>query len=752
MKNIISVIVLIHLNLFSQTNKVDSLYNALKISKTDTGKINTINSLASELIRRNIDSAFYFSQKAIELSNKINFKLGALEGSYISSVIKQQKESNSDISAVIDSLINQTENLKIKNEKDVYSQNKLLARMYRTLGNNYDKIANYDKAVEYYKKCIVKCEKIKLESFLGAMYLQLGWAYNRAGNYSNAIKYHFLSLKVSEKLKNNLKIASSYNAIGAVYMAQKKWNDALFYLNKTVEIGEKNDLFGILVSANYNIATIYISENNPQKAIAYADKASTYSLKENNPYGRTLALLVLADSYSGLNKHDLAINVNKEALTIAENLADSNLIANCYVSMTHKYKCAGNMREAIKYGESAFGKCQRIDAKELLSILIPFLTECYSKTNNYKKAFELKVLEVQINDSISSENNEREILNQSYQYQYQKKSLADSLEFINQKKITQLQNQSKLKEEQNKRFTLYVVLILLLALAGFIFNRFKATQKQKILIEHQGERLKIAHLNLEEKTKEVQDSIIYSKEIQNIFLKSITNSKEYFSNSIMYYKPKAVVSGDFYWYKEINDNLYVVVGDCTGHGVPGAIISVLAIQSLEKTILQLTNVEKLHQLNEFMNDEFKQYYNQDNYVSIGLDFSIICINKTSRKLYVSGSGATILLKNKSNELLVEKFASINIGGIYPRFYSPNTVCYDMDKLQAVYLYSDGIVDQKGEFTHKKYSTKKLKNLIVNLNTTSATEALTIIEKELNDWKGNSIQIDDMTLLGIQFSS
>ena len=361
----------------------------------------------------------------------------------------------------------------------------------------------------------------------------------------------------------------------------------------------------------------------------------------------------------------------------------------------------------------------------------------------------MQSLSLLIHDSILSKANSQELVKQELKYAYEKKALADSLNYENQKKITEISNEEELKIEENKQITLSVILGLAILSALFIFNRFRLIKKQKSIIESQSKNLESTHNELEERSREIRESILYSKEIQNAFLKSPTNSENYFKDTVLLYRPKDVVSGDFYWYKEIGGDMYVAVGDSTGHGVPGAIISVLAIQSLEKTIHKITNIGVLHRLNEYIKHEFNAYYNDKDHVSIGLDYSIICISKTNEKLYVSGSGSTVLVKDISNKLETNKFDNINIGGSAPAVYEPSTVIYNLNQVQSIFLYTDGIVDQKGKTSGKKFGTKKLKHMIMNLNTKDAGTAKEKMDKELDDWMKDESQVDDITLLGIQ---
>lgn len=157
-------------------------------------------------------------------------------------------------------------------------------------------------------------------------------------------------------------------------------------------------------------------------------------------------------------------------------------------------------------------------------------------------------------DSILNKSNQQELVRQEFKYNYDKQALSDSLNYANQKKLSEIETQVKFKSEKNKRITLYFGLALVFIFAVFMFNRFRITQKQKNIIEQQSQKLELTHHALEEKTKEIKDSILYSKEIQNTFLKSPTNSKNYFNDTLLIYKPKDVVSGDFIGIKSLTKN------------------------------------------------------------------------------------------------------------------------------------------------------------------------------------------------------
>ena len=750
MKKITILLTIINLTLFGQTNKIDSLYKVIKNTKTIKDKINTWNAIAVEYIDINPDSSNYYAYKSKEWSVKINYQYGEYEAlttlGTITYLVGKSEEG-------LVFLLKSFPNIERYSKKDTsYAVRKLFALYNKIVGNNYYMLGNLDSALVKYNKTNKLYEKIGDKKGIASSLLNIANIQSLKGDVNATLTNLFTVLKIAEQTKDLNLTADCNNSIGKIFYDQNEKEKALVYFKQALKLSTDGNILTTMSVISFNISNVLLEKGKIDEALTYAEKSLQYAEKTNSDNAKARAMSVIGIIYEAQNKNDKSLEMHKKTLVIVEKTKDFYTTLMTYESLSKIYTKINNNSQSLYYGKKALAIANDLKSPVDITRISGLLTKLYKKMGDFENALVMKELSVAMNDSIISQKNQKALISQEFKYTYGKKALQDSLSYINERKIVQLENKSKLKVEQNKRIALYVILGLSIILGSFIFNRFKVTQKQKGLIETQSKRLEIAHINLEEKTREVQDSIIYSKEIQNIFLKSITQSENYFNDSILYYKPKAVVSGDFYWYKELDDNLYIVVGDCTGHGVPGAIISVLAIQSLEKVVPLLKSIENLHEINELMNDEFKQYYLQEKHVSIGLDFSVICLNKPSRKLYLSGSGATILLKNKQNELLVEKFASINIGGIYPHFYNPHTMCFDIDNLQAVYLYTDGIVDQKGELTHKKYSTRKLKNLIVDLSTNNAAEALAIIEKEFDDWKSNGAQIDDMTFLGIQFSS
>lgn len=735
----------------SQTKKIDSLKLALSFSKIDTLKVNCFIALAAEFKNTNPDTSLFYAKKALELSQKIKFDLGEADSYFWIGTAYFNFGKNEDAILMLTRAKIIIDQLCIVNKKEIKRIKKSAAKICNTIGNVYSSSGNYQQALKNHQEALKIRQILHDKVGISASFNNIALIYSRQGNYSEALKNHFKSLKIKELLNNKEGMAVSYNNIGLIYKDQGNNNQALKHLRSSLSAAKEVGLLNIISTCHLNIGAIYVDQKKYKEGLENLIESYNIAKEIESKEDISNALGTIGQLYFVQGKYSEALENLFSALKLKEELEDNSGISSFLNSIGEVYLKKGDFKNAIFYGEKSLQYARKTNNLLLIQQSSYSLIGGYKTSGNFKNALEMQQLYFASRDSILSDKNQKESLRNEFQYNYEKQSLSDSLNYVNEKKISELANLSQLNIEKNKRITLYVGLVFLILLIAFVFNRFRITKQQKNTIELQTKKLEITHHELEEKTKEIKDSILYSKEIQNTFLKSPTNSKTYFQDTFLYYRPKDIVSGDFYWYKEIDNELFIVVGDCTGHGVPGAIISVLAIQSLEKTITKIDNHNNLHQLNEFMKNEFNVYYNAGGHVSIGLDYSIICLNSKENKVYITGSGATVLVKDNDNNLKAEKFDTINIGGSAPAIYEPKTSVYDFKSVQSVFLFTDGVIDQKGEETGKKFGTKKLKDMILNLNTNDSSVAIKIIENEMTKWIGNTEQIDDITLLGIQIN-
>ncbi len=344
--------------------------------------------------------------------------------------------------------------------------------------------------------------------------------------------------------------------------------------------------------------------------------------------------------------------------------------------------------------------------------------------------------------------------------------------------------------------TIWFYLILILAISMFIFSiyririvRLKKRQeelenivtkrtaeinKKKEEIQAQTDNLiKVNNILVETKKeiefqhKHIKDSINYASKIQEALLSSIKPINEFFSEYFIYFRPRDIVSGDFYWTQKIDNCLLFAVADCTGHGVPGAFMSLLSISFLNEIVVKRKIIQAnlvLEELRELIKISLKQ---SSDFTSSkdGLDIALCSVNTKTNELQYSGAyNPLYIIRNKSivnktdaiakiieknKYKLLEIKANKQPIGVFPKenpFVNHKIKLYKNDKL---YLFSDGYIDQFGKVTSRKFMSKTFKNLLLYINNKKMSEQNNIIDKTLIEWKKDLEQIDDILVMGMK---
>jgi len=340
-----------------------------------------------------------------------------------------------------------------------------------------------------------------------------------------------------------------------------------------------------------------------------------------------------------------------------------------------------------------------------------------------------------MNDSIQSKENQKRSIQLEYQLHY------DSLSREQEKKeaVANAEHKADLKREEDLRNFIFSGLIIIALFSVFLLNRFRITHKQKKLIEDQHNKLETTHLDL-------TDSINYAKRIQAAVLPSDKTIKSYLKDSFVIYLPKDIVAGDFYWIEENEDNILFAAADCTGHGVPGAMVSVFGNNALNRSVREFGLTlpgEILSKSREIMISEFEK---SDEEVKDGMDIALCNLNKN--KLYFSGAYNPLWIV-RDGKLLEFKGDNQPIGRF--RNSAPfNTHEINLIKGDLIYLFSDGYSDQFGGERGKKFKIINFKKLILSISKKPIEEQKKILLDTFYSWKGDFEQIDDICIIGMRF--
>lgn len=272
-------------------------------------------------------------------------------------------------------------------------------------------------------------------------------------------------------------------------------------------------------------------------------------------------------------------------------------------------------------------------------------------------------------------------------------------------------------------------------------------KKEKQAVEELHKQLKNAFREIEDKNKDITDSIIYSRRIQEAMLPETGILDGLLTDWFIFSQPKDIVSGDFYWFEKLNEKLIMIIGDCTGHGVPGALLSVVGTMLLNKVVKEKSIVKPADILFE-MNIELGRFFKQRE-ASDGMDIAICSIDLNNHQIEFAGANRPLWIMHQHGleELKPSKNA---IGGVHgPEAATYKTHIKTLEPGDMIYMFTDGIIDQFGGEKNKKLMKKKFSTFISSLRFKHMIEQKVIIENYINDWKGEHDQVDDILVIGIK---
>lgn len=263
-------------------------------------------------------------------------------------------------------------------------------------------------------------------------------------------------------------------------------------------------------------------------------------------------------------------------------------------------------------------------------------------------------------------------------------------------------------------------------------------------------RIETQRADLENKNNSIMDSLIYAQRIQEALLPSEEYFRRHFKESFILYKPKDIISGDFYWIGEKENKIFIVAADCTGHGVPGALMSMIGHNLLDKII----NVDNVHQpskvldiMSRGLEKTFSREKNVGSIIRDGMDIGLCVVDKPKRRVEFAGAFFPLYIV-RDNRLLDIKGDKYPLGMTPPdTLYTNNEI--DLFENDMMYLFSDGYVDQFGGVENKKFMYRRFRYLLMNIHQFPVEDQKLILEENIRTWMGNVPQIDDILVMGFK---
>ena len=815
---------------------IDSLIAVLPKEKEDTNKVNAYIKLFGEYIKfGDKDKALVFAQKGLSISSNIKFLKGEAKClrsigtvylyksdygkalNYISKALKINEAIN-DKYGIIDSyqglgniysyqsdypkaLDYYFKSLKIEDSisnelprgrasryqlKDFFNSEaeprginrqpnkQSTAYLYSTIAGIYREQHDYPKALEYSFKCLKIMETLNDKKGIGVSYCDLGLIYRYKGDYPKALDCFLKYLKFNEELNNKQAMGTAYTNIGCIYSDQLDNLHSLFYFYKSFNTAKLLDnKTGIILSSGN------ISEN-------YLDIYQNDSLSK----GQTL---ITKEHISHTELRDSALVYLNIGLDVAEKLQEKywkSFVMSQFGNFYYKQK---KYNEAVAYYLKSYSIVDSTHIMREKMWRSRDILSCYKNMKNWEVAYKWFETYIQCKDSIFNETKNKEITAKEMNYEFEKKQDAAKAEQDKKDAMSM----AKLNQEKTKSYALYGGLALLLTFGGFMFNRFKVTQKQKNTIEQKEKETQNQKTIVEEKNKEITQSIEYALRIQTAILPPTRIVKQYLENSFILYKPKDIVAGDFYWMETvgITDSKFQISNstqqseisnlqseiilfaacDCTGHGVPGAMVSVVCHNALNRAVREFGLTQPAAILDKTAEIVIENFSKSEEDIKDGMDISLVSLkfesskSKVAKLEWAGANNPLWIVRSRHSELvsespdfemlkqvqnddyeLIETKADKQPIGMNDDSKPFTNHTFTLNAGDTIYLFTDGFADQfGGETGEKKLTRKKFKEVLLSIQNKSMEDQCIALDNFIVDYRKQVEQIDDILVMGVR---
>jgi serine phosphatase RsbU (regulator of sigma subunit) len=772
--------------LLAQNHKIDSLRMVLPRQKDDTSKVNTLLSLAAELETTSPDSSLLLSRQALVISRKADWQKGIIGAIYDIGVYTYVKGDLNNAWLYVDSALiysNEYKSTKrlnsiynmlgnIASDQDKYavgldyyfkalaldsiSGKKSIADLYNNIGLNYQDLGNYVNAEEYYFKALRMYEQENNQEGIATIYTNLGNLYDLQGDHKKGLEIKFKALKIDSAAGNNENLILGYQTVGNGFLLNSDYINALQYNYRSIELAAK---MGVE-------SQIYASYSNIGEAFAaFYDDDSTHS--------------EITYSINGIIKHvkyeallDSALFNEKRCIYYANKANNRSSLIDAYENIGDIYTSQKDTKQALAFYSAALNLADSLGVLQERMHESQVLGHAYTRMGNYEEATKYLNDALKLKDSLYGVEKQKAIGNIEAQFVFDKRLLE-------QKKENEKEQAVADEEQKRQKYVIATISLglgIVLIFLTLLFRRYRLTNKQKRIIESQKKevdaaygQLNNAHAQLQEKDKDITDSIAYARKIQSAILPTEESMQEQIGDCFVLYKPRDIVSGDFYWFHSTGNKLIFAVVDCTGHGVPGAFMSMIGNSILNQVVIENKATEASDILNQMRNNLLKQLQQkgQESVSRDGMDMAIGIWDRTKNTLQYAGANSSLYFvrKNISTmssqnqkqrphgndmlEILPDKQPIGYQEGKMESDFTTHTI--QLQKNDLVYIASDGYQDQFGGEKNKKFTSRAFRDLLVSMADKPIDKQKQILNGTIETWKGAYAQTDDICVMGIRIS-
>ena len=629
----------------------------------------------------------------------------------------------------------------IANTKDDTTRVKRLVNLSNNLSNS-----DFKNAIQYANEALDLASKVNYIKGKAKAYNSLADAYWFHSDYEKAQQYYFKAYRINDSIHDQKAVAFSLYNIGWILCIQQHNYESDKYLYQSLQIYQSiKDTSGLLSIYNA-LASYYVDRSlNEKTTKQYFDSAIVYFNKGVNYAKQSKSYSNLGKYYGNMGDlfyqqgdYNSSMFYNTKSLEIHQKLQDSSSIIISLLNIGLCEMQTNHVKEAISKFKVTYGFTKRHDIKDIRIIALHSLAQSNYKLGKYKDGFDAYQEYVDLKESIDKEAYSTNISDLQSTYSLEKSE-------ANVEKLKQANEIQELKNKKNTYFIfgLLIVALIVILVAALLFRQNKQKQLTNIQLKEQN------HI-IAEKKQEIDNSIQYAKGIQQSILPDISELTNQFKESFVYYKPKDVVSGDFYWFSKVENDFYCIAADCTGHGVPGALMSIIGIDKIVQAVFEkkIDNPGKvLSYLNQQIKKVLKQHSDESKQMD-GMDIALLKFTSDLSQLEFSGANRPLFLIREGilTEYKADKTAIAGFTIDSQEFSSTKVA---LQKNDSLFIFTDGYADQFGGDAGKKFMSKNLKDLLISISHLTCAEQKQRIEIAFNNWKQSYEQVDDVLIIGIK---
>lgn len=723
-------------------------YQDLKELKSPQKKVDLLKALGDALIRKNADSALIYYNEAFLIADK-----------------HKLLKSKSDLYKNIGASYYYKKDFE-KSRENIYQSITIAKEIgdFKILKVNYNRLGvmdyisrDFENAIENYQLCISNAERGQDSARIVLSNFMIGVCYYQRGDYPKALESYQSALAMAEKVNEVQRQALILTNIANIQDELGSYPLALKYSQQALEIKTQlNDIKGA-TETKENMATVYSKMEDYDKALGLYEDILTYKETQKDEAGLSITYLNIGNIYEKQGKFNNALEYYTRSLNLLYQQDDSKNIAVCLNNIGDIYYALGKYKQAIDSSEKSLEIGKKLQSKTNIRSSALSLTKSFVKTNQYKPAYEYHVLYSQMKDSLFNEESAKQLQEMETKYQTEKKQQE-----IEKQNLTIEKQQAQSRSQRIMLFAMFGGLLLVVLIAVQVFRGYKQKKKANALLETKNIEIEEKNTNLntaniaiteqkaeiEEKNLNIMDSIRYAKRIQQTILPRDQFVEKHLPDSFILYKPKDIVSGDFYWVEKVENTIYASAVDCTGHGVPGAFVSIVGYNSLNRTLMEFGLRQPaaiLNKLNDLVVDTFVRHSDSD--VKDGMDMSIVSIDLDTMKVEFAGAQNPLYIVNEDG--IVEIKANKQpIGSSLEHKVFDNHIV-ETKKGDMVYLFSDGYIDQFGGPKGKKFMRKRFKELLQSIHKMDVKTQKLHLDNTIIEWMGAEEQLDDILVMGFR---